>query len=65
MRGPTLIKHLLNSSSMSNLLVKMLLFIVIVILEGEVRPIVFRLFKSTGEVRIAFKSLLSRLNCLR
>ena len=53
MRGPTLIKHLLNSSSMSNLLVKMLLFIVI--LEGEVRPIVFRLFKSTGEFPCSFQ----------
>ena len=53
MRGPTLIKHLLNCSSLSNLLLKMLLFIVI--LEGEVRAIVFRLVEKYDEFLCSFQ----------
>lgn len=52
MRGPTLIKHLLSCSSLSNLLVKMLF---IVILEGEVRAIVFRLVKKYDEFLCSFQ----------
>ena len=57
--GPTLIKYLLNSSVMSNLLVKVLLFILI--LEGRDCPFAFRLIKVPISFYVAFKLFLCRL----